>query len=101
MVSDYQSWRSAIPVNGVVVAMTPDGPFPDQFVIEYMLPNGQLGRATVPSQYTTARELEDEVELVYREKDPGLLGFRKTLVTRKDSNPTIVSQRGFPQPEIR
>ncbi len=71
MVGDYFSWTKATPVNGKVVEMTPPGPFPDYLVVEYPMPNGQSSRATVPMQYTTARELGQAVELVCLPTDPG------------------------------
>jgi len=72
LVGDYLSWQDPKQVQGEVVALIPEGPFPDELVIEYMKPDQQIGQARVPVQYTAARELGEVVELVYRENEPGM-----------------------------
>lgn len=72
MVTDFQSWLEATPVTGRVVALKPEGPFPDEIVVEYSLPDEQQGLATIPCQYTTARKLDQEVEVVYRSSNPAV-----------------------------
>ena len=63
---------NATPVIGKVVALSPEGPFPDILTVEYSMPDDRLGSVDVPFQYTTARNLGQEVELVYRKQEPGL-----------------------------
>jgi hypothetical protein len=70
MASDYRSWLDATPVSGKVIALEPDGPIPDALVVEYRIPPEQLVQAKIPSQYTTAREIGEDVELVFRESNP-------------------------------
>lgn len=81
MINDYRSWQNATPVTGEVVALTPDGPFPDELVVKYMMPDEQFGQVSIPTQYATARAIGEQVELVYREHDPS---FAMTQLQSRD-----------------
>lgn len=81
MANDYMSWKNGTLVEGVVVTMSPEGPFPDELRVKYPMPNDQFGQATIPSQYTIARELGQAVELVYRDSDPS---FAMTPLQSRD-----------------
>jgi hypothetical protein len=72
MANDYRSWLNATQVTGKIVALKPDGLFPDEVVVEYLLPNEQSVQVSIPCQYSTARAVGKEVELVYRESNPSL-----------------------------
>jgi hypothetical protein len=67
---DFTRWDHAKDVVGNVVQTTPEGPFPDQITIEYTPQDSGVHRIVVPSQYTTARELGQSVELLYLPDSP-------------------------------
>ncbi len=81
MINDYRSWQNATPVTGEVIGLKPDGPFPDELVVQYLMPNEQFGQATIPTQYASARAMGEPVGLVYREQDPS---FAMTKLQSRD-----------------
>jgi hypothetical protein len=52
------------------VSTKPEGPFPDEIIVEYSIPESGKHSVTIPSTYTTAREIEQEVELLYLAERP-------------------------------
>jgi hypothetical protein len=72
MAQDYVSWMNATAVIGTIVDAKPEGPFPDDFIVEYYMPDEKRALATVPSQYTTVREIGQDLELVYRKENPSV-----------------------------
>ncbi len=72
---DLTAWNNALTVTGRVVATkperTPENPFIDEVVVAYIIPDSSEYRVDIPSAYTTAFEVDQEVELVYLPKQPG------------------------------
>ena len=67
---DLTAWKQAITVFGVVVETKPEGPFPDEIVVEYSVANSVQHRVSIRDTYTTARDIGDEVELIYLPNRP-------------------------------
>ncbi len=67
---DLTAWKESRAVVGKVVATKPEGPFADEIVVEYTVPDSGTHQVTIPSTYTTAREITQEVELEYRPDQP-------------------------------
>ena len=68
---DIQGWKQSQATTGRVVETRPEGPFPDELVVEYTVGNEERPRQVViPDTYTTARQVGDEMELLYRAEHP-------------------------------
>jgi hypothetical protein len=67
---DIKAWSHAKSVVGVVTDTIPDGPFPDEVVIAYSVPDSGEHHVKMKTSYTTAREVGDEVELEYLPDQP-------------------------------
>ena len=67
---DLTAWKQALAVTGIVVETKPEGPFPDEIVIEYSIPDSVKHRVSIRDTYTTAREVGEEVELIYLPNRP-------------------------------
>ena len=63
---DLRAWQSATAVKGQVVAIRPEGPFPEELDVEYQLPNESPRQVTIRFNYASARKVGDEVELLVR-----------------------------------
>lgn len=63
---DLQAWNAATAVKGQVVAIRPEGPFPEEVDVEYKLQNESPQQVTIRFNYTSARKVGDEVELLMR-----------------------------------
>lgn len=67
---DLTAWKESRSVVGQVVATKPEGPFPDEIVVEYTVPDSGTHQVTISSTYTTARDITQEVELQYLPDQP-------------------------------
>jgi hypothetical protein len=67
---DITAWKNSKDVVGRVVSTKPEGPFPDEIIVEYSIPESGKHSVTIPSTYTTAREIGQEVELLYLDEQP-------------------------------
>lgn len=67
---DLTAWKQSRTVVGKVIATKPEGPFPDEIVVEYTVSDSGTYQVTIPGTYTTAREIEEEVELEYIPHEP-------------------------------
>lgn len=67
---DLTKWKNAKDVVGKVVRTEPEGPFPDLITVEYTLEDSVKHRITIPSQYTTAIDIGQSVELLYLVEAP-------------------------------
>lgn len=68
---DLTAWKDAKEVVGRVISVRPEGPFPDELVVEYLLPNAdRIYQVTIPIGYTSARDVGQEVELDYLPDHP-------------------------------
>lgn len=87
---DLTAWNDALTVTGRVVATkperTPENPFIDEVVVAYSIPNSGEHRIDIPSAYTTAFEVDQEVELVYLPNQPGRA---MTRLQSKDEGLTV------------
>lgn len=63
---DLRAWNDATAVKGQVVAIRPEGPFPEELDVEYTLPNESPQQVTIRFNFTSARKVGDEVELLIR-----------------------------------
>ncbi len=69
---DFTAWSNSKSVMGRVVSMTPEGPFPDELVVEYSVTEADTHRVTIPVTYASVRDLEEEVLLYYLPEQPHL-----------------------------
>ncbi len=74
------AWQKAEKIIGVVVETRPEGPFPEIIVVEYKQPDAPVGRVELKFNYTTARAVGDEVELLYLRRDPSRVMTRNQAV---------------------
>jgi hypothetical protein len=66
---EYQRWSTGVEVQGEVIALLPEIS-PDVLRVRYPLPDGTVGEVEVSVNYVTARELGEQVALVYPEDNP-------------------------------
>lgn len=71
VVTDIHSWQNANAVTGKVIQTLPPGPFPDFVIVEYVSADGETRKTKISTNYATAREVGEEVELLYRSDKPG------------------------------
>ena len=67
---DLTAWQKSIAVTGKVVETKPAGPFPEEIMVQYSIPNAGEHIVSIPSTYTSAWEIEAEVELLYLPNRP-------------------------------
>lgn len=67
---DLTEWGEAVAVVGSVIDAQPEGPFPDEVTVRYTVPDSGEHQVTIPTTYTTVREIGEEVELEYLPDQP-------------------------------
>ena len=83
---DLTAWNKSIDVVGRVIDTNPKGPFPDEIIVEYIVDDSVKHHVTIPSTYTTAHEIDQEVELLYLPNQPQ---FAMTRIQIRDEGWTI------------
>ena len=67
---DLEAWKQSIAVVGVVVETKSEGPFINEVVVEYFDLESSTHRVSILSTYVTARDVGDEVDLMYLPNRP-------------------------------
>ncbi len=66
----HHAWSQAKTVTGVVTSTQPEGPFPDEVIVRYRIPEAGEYSVAIPCTYTSARTIQEEVELSYLPNQP-------------------------------
>lgn len=67
---DITAWRNSIETIGTVIETRPPGPFPDELVVQYLTQDQKSRQVVLSTNYATAREVGETVDLLYRPERP-------------------------------